>query len=93
MHQLDALPEEKQQEIQKALHLFAAQNLLPRTIQEAQRRTYKFWSTQPVPKLGMKAATSTTARNTGVLLFTLKLTLCFLTTHFYNLRIQEFVAM
>ncbi|KAM4624552.1 glycylpeptide N-tetradecanoyltransferase 1-like [Polymixia lowei] len=48
---LNALPEEKQQEIQRALHLFSLGQGLPKTIQEAKRRTYNFWDTQPVPKL------------------------------------------
>ncbi|XP_070401708.1 glycylpeptide N-tetradecanoyltransferase 1 isoform X4 [Nothobranchius furzeri] len=49
---LDALPEKKQQEIQKALHLFSLGQCLPKTLQEAKRHTYHFWDTQPVPKLG-----------------------------------------
>ncbi|CAL8301562.1 unnamed protein product [Lota lota] len=51
---LDSLPEEKQQEIQRALHLFSLGQRLPRTLQEAQRRTYRFWDSQPVPKLGKR---------------------------------------
>ncbi|XP_061612300.1 glycylpeptide N-tetradecanoyltransferase 2-like isoform X2 [Phyllopteryx taeniolatus] len=49
---LDSLPESKQQEIQRALHLFSFGQTMPRTLQQAMRRTYKFWHTQPVPKLG-----------------------------------------
>ncbi|KAM6951101.1 glycylpeptide N-tetradecanoyltransferase 1-like [Aplochiton taeniatus] len=49
---LDALSEEKQQEIQKALHLFSLGQGLPKTLEEARRRTYRFWNTQPVPMLG-----------------------------------------
>ncbi|XP_029977678.1 glycylpeptide N-tetradecanoyltransferase 1-like [Sphaeramia orbicularis] len=49
---LNALPESKQQEIQRALHLFSLGSTLPRTLQQAKRRIYRFWETQPVPKLG-----------------------------------------
>ncbi|XP_071398652.1 glycylpeptide N-tetradecanoyltransferase 1-like isoform X2 [Centroberyx affinis] len=49
---LDALPEEKQQEIQRALHLFSLGQTLPKTLQQAKGHTYHFWDTQPVPKLG-----------------------------------------
>ncbi|XP_061665833.1 glycylpeptide N-tetradecanoyltransferase 1-like [Syngnathoides biaculeatus] len=49
---LDTLPESKQQEIQRALHLFSFGQTMPRTLQQAMRRPYKFWHTQPVPKLG-----------------------------------------
>uniref|UniRef100_A0A3P8V9Y4 Glycylpeptide N-tetradecanoyltransferase 1 n=2 Tax=Cynoglossus semilaevis TaxID=244447 RepID=A0A3P8V9Y4_CYNSE len=48
---LDALPEKKQQEIQKALHLFALGPSPPRSLQEAERHTYRFWDTQPVRRL------------------------------------------
>ncbi|XP_061564324.1 glycylpeptide N-tetradecanoyltransferase 1-like isoform X2 [Cololabis saira] len=48
---LDALPETKQQEIQRALHLFSLGHSLPKTLQQAKRHTYRFWDTQPVPKL------------------------------------------
>lgn len=51
--QLDALPEEKQQEIQKALHLFSLGQSAPKNIQEAHGHKYHFWDTQPVPKIGM----------------------------------------
>ncbi|XP_062381836.1 glycylpeptide N-tetradecanoyltransferase 1b [Sardina pilchardus] len=49
---LDALPESKQQEIQKALHLFSLGQGPPRSLAEARRHTYRFWDTQPVPKIG-----------------------------------------
>ncbi|KAM7370801.1 hypothetical protein PAMP_010321 [Pampus punctatissimus] len=49
---LDSLPEKKQQEIQKALHLFSLGPSLPKTLQQAKKHTYHFWDTQPVPKLG-----------------------------------------
>ncbi|XP_017290622.1 glycylpeptide N-tetradecanoyltransferase 1 isoform X2 [Kryptolebias marmoratus] len=49
---LDSLPEKKQQEIQKALHLFSVGQSLPKTLQDAKQHTYHFWDTQPVPKLG-----------------------------------------
>uniref|UniRef100_A0A3P9I4L5 Glycylpeptide N-tetradecanoyltransferase n=1 Tax=Oryzias latipes TaxID=8090 RepID=A0A3P9I4L5_ORYLA len=49
---LDSLPEKKQQEIQRALHLFSLGTSLPKTLQEAKKHTYRFWGTQPVPKLG-----------------------------------------
>ncbi|KAA8581558.1 hypothetical protein FQN60_003139 [Etheostoma spectabile] len=48
---LDSLPETKQQEIQKALHLFSLGRSLPKTLQQAQKHMYHFWDTQPVPKL------------------------------------------
>ncbi|XP_028287372.1 glycylpeptide N-tetradecanoyltransferase 1-like [Parambassis ranga] len=49
---LDSLPEKKQQEIQKALHLFSLGPTLPKTMQQAIRHNYRFWETQPVPRLG-----------------------------------------
>ncbi|XP_053197664.1 glycylpeptide N-tetradecanoyltransferase 2-like [Scomber japonicus] len=49
---LDSLPEKKQQEIQRALHLFSLGSTLPKTLQQAKKHTYAFWDTQPVPKLG-----------------------------------------
>ncbi|XP_042364555.1 glycylpeptide N-tetradecanoyltransferase 1-like isoform X2 [Plectropomus leopardus] len=49
---LDTLPESKQQEIQRALHLFSMGPSMPKTLQQAKKRTYRFWETQPVPKLG-----------------------------------------
>ncbi|XP_038590952.1 glycylpeptide N-tetradecanoyltransferase 1-like isoform X2 [Micropterus salmoides] len=49
---LDSLPEKKQQEIQRALHLFSLGPNLPKTLQQAKKHTYQFWDTQPVPKLG-----------------------------------------
>ncbi|XP_078135254.1 glycylpeptide N-tetradecanoyltransferase 2-like isoform X2 [Sander vitreus] len=49
---LDSLPETKQQEIQKALHLFSLGRSLPKTLQQAKNHMYHFWDTQPVPKLG-----------------------------------------
>ncbi|XP_056627452.1 glycylpeptide N-tetradecanoyltransferase 1b isoform X2 [Triplophysa dalaica] len=48
---LDSLPEKKQQEIQKALHLFSLGNGPPKTLQEARGHKYNFWETQPVPKI------------------------------------------
>uniref|UniRef100_A0A3Q2QU21 Glycylpeptide N-tetradecanoyltransferase n=1 Tax=Fundulus heteroclitus TaxID=8078 RepID=A0A3Q2QU21_FUNHE len=49
---LDSLPEKEQQEIQKALHLFSLGTSLPKTLQQARKHTYRFWDTQPVPRLG-----------------------------------------
>ncbi|XP_051523433.1 glycylpeptide N-tetradecanoyltransferase 1b isoform X2 [Myxocyprinus asiaticus] len=51
---LDSLSEEKQQEIQKALHLFSLGQGPPKNLQEAHRYTYRFWDTQPVPKIDEK---------------------------------------
>ncbi|XP_063076778.1 glycylpeptide N-tetradecanoyltransferase 1b [Engraulis encrasicolus] len=48
---LDALPESKQQEIQRALHLFSLGQGPPKSLQEARRHTYRFWDTQPVIKI------------------------------------------
>lgn len=48
---LNSLPESKQQEIQRALHLFSLGTSLPKTLQQAQKHTYRFWETQPVPRL------------------------------------------
>ncbi|CAG12630.1 unnamed protein product, partial [Tetraodon nigroviridis] len=48
---LDALPEKKQQEIQRALHLFSLGQGLPRSLREARNHVYRFWETQPVPRL------------------------------------------
>ncbi|XP_044034402.1 glycylpeptide N-tetradecanoyltransferase 1-like isoform X2 [Siniperca chuatsi] len=54
---LDSLPEKKQQEIQKALHLFSLGPSLPKTLQQAKKHTYRFWDTQPVPRLGDSTGT------------------------------------
>lgn len=51
MAMLSSLPEKQQQEIQRALHLFSLGQGLPKTLQQARTRTYRFWETQPVPKL------------------------------------------
>ncbi|XP_030255244.1 glycylpeptide N-tetradecanoyltransferase 1-like isoform X2 [Sparus aurata] len=48
---LKSLPESKQQEIQRALHLFSLGPSLPKTLQQAKKYTYRFWETQPVPRL------------------------------------------
>ncbi|XP_076856296.1 glycylpeptide N-tetradecanoyltransferase 1b [Brachyhypopomus gauderio] len=47
---LDSLPEEKQQEIQRALHLFSLGQGPPKNLQDARRHNFRFWNTQPVPK-------------------------------------------
>lgn len=49
---LNELPEEKQQEIQRALHLFNLGPTVPKTLEQAKKHQYHFWDTQPVPKLG-----------------------------------------
>ncbi|XP_037319564.2 glycylpeptide N-tetradecanoyltransferase 1-like isoform X1 [Pungitius pungitius] len=49
---LNSLPETKQQEIQRALHLFSLGPSLPKTLQQARTHEYRFWDSQPVPKLG-----------------------------------------
>ncbi|KAI4872371.1 hypothetical protein NFI96_010135 [Prochilodus magdalenae] len=49
---LDALPEHKQQEIQRALHLFSLGQGPPKNLQDARRHNFRFWNTQPVPKIG-----------------------------------------
>ncbi|KAL7857110.1 hypothetical protein SRHO_G00160090 [Serrasalmus rhombeus] len=48
---LDALPEHKQQEIQRALHLFSFGQGPPKNLQDARRHNFRFWNTQPVPKI------------------------------------------
>ncbi|KAF7666603.1 hypothetical protein LDENG_00100340 [Lucifuga dentata] len=54
---LNTLPEKKQQEIQRALHLFSFGQNLPKTLQQAKKYTYRFWDTQPVPRLGESITT------------------------------------
>ncbi|XP_053494997.1 glycylpeptide N-tetradecanoyltransferase 1b [Ictalurus furcatus] len=49
---LDALPEQKQQEIQKALHLFSLSQGAPKSLKEANRHSFRFWNSQPVTKIG-----------------------------------------
>ncbi|XP_062859920.1 glycylpeptide N-tetradecanoyltransferase 1b [Trichomycterus rosablanca] len=49
---LDSLPERKQQEIQKALHLFSLGQGPPKNLKDAQKHNFHFWNTQPVPKIG-----------------------------------------
>uniref|UniRef100_A0A8C5IQA7 Glycylpeptide N-tetradecanoyltransferase n=1 Tax=Junco hyemalis TaxID=40217 RepID=A0A8C5IQA7_JUNHY len=40
-------------EIQKAIELFSVGQGPAKTMEEASKRSYQFWDTQPVPKLGM----------------------------------------
>ncbi|XP_069011423.1 glycylpeptide N-tetradecanoyltransferase 1-like [Embiotoca jacksoni] len=54
---LDSLPEKKQLEIQRSLHLFSLGSSLPKTLQQAKNHTYRFWDTQPVPRLGDRIST------------------------------------
>ncbi|KAK6470336.1 glycylpeptide N-tetradecanoyltransferase 1-like [Huso huso] len=49
---VNSLPAEKLQEIQKAIELFSVGQGPAKTMEEASRRSYQFWDTQPVPKLG-----------------------------------------
>ncbi|XP_039360223.1 glycylpeptide N-tetradecanoyltransferase 1 isoform X3 [Mauremys reevesii] len=46
------LPAERIQEIQKAIELFSVGQGPAKTMEEASKRSYQFWDTQPVPKLG-----------------------------------------
>lgn len=49
---MNSLPADKLQEIQKAIELFSVGQGPAKTMEEASRRSYQFWDTQPVPKLG-----------------------------------------
>lgn len=51
--QVNSLPADKLQEIQKAIELFSVGQGPAKTMEEATRRSYQFWDTQPVPKLGV----------------------------------------
>lgn len=50
---MNSLPADKLQEIQKAIELFSVGQGPAKTMEEATRRSYQFWDTQPVPKLGV----------------------------------------
>ncbi|KTF86121.1 hypothetical protein cypCar_00041981 [Cyprinus carpio] len=50
--EVNSLPADKLQEIQKAIELFSVGQGPAKTMEEATRRSYQFWDTQPVPKLG-----------------------------------------
>lgn len=50
--QMNSLPAERIQEIQKAIELFSVGQGPAKTLEEASKRSYQFWDTQPVPKLG-----------------------------------------
>lgn len=52
------MPADKLQEIQKAIELFSVGQGPAKTMEEATRRSYQFWDTQPVPKLGMTSVTA-----------------------------------
>lgn len=52
--QVNSLPADKLQEIQKAIELFSVGQGPAKTMEEATRRSYQFWDTQPVPKLGTR---------------------------------------
>lgn len=54
--QVNSLPADKLQEIQKAIELFSVGQGPAKTMEEATRRSYQFWDTQPVPKLGVMSA-------------------------------------
>uniref|UniRef100_A0A8C5P265 Glycylpeptide N-tetradecanoyltransferase n=1 Tax=Jaculus jaculus TaxID=51337 RepID=A0A8C5P265_JACJA len=49
---MNSLPAERIQEIQKAIELFSVGQGPAKTMEEASKRSYQFWDTQPVPKLG-----------------------------------------
>ncbi|XP_023573913.1 glycylpeptide N-tetradecanoyltransferase 1 [Octodon degus] len=49
---MNSLPAERIQEIQKAIELFSVGQGPAKTMEEARKRSYQFWDTQPVPKLG-----------------------------------------
>ncbi|MFT7814729.1 glycylpeptide N-tetradecanoyltransferase 1-like isoform X2 [Arapaima gigas] len=49
---VNALPEEKIQEIRKAIGILLRCQGPAKSIEEATRRSYLFWDTQPVPKIG-----------------------------------------
>ncbi|XP_072343022.1 glycylpeptide N-tetradecanoyltransferase 1-like isoform X3 [Scyliorhinus torazame] len=49
---VSSLPAEKLQEIQKAIELFSVAQGPAKSMEEATKRSYQFWDTQPVPKLG-----------------------------------------
>ena len=51
--QMNSLPAERIQEIQKAIELFSVGQGPAKTMEEASKRSYQVWDTQPVPKLGM----------------------------------------
>lgn len=53
---MNSLPADKLQEIQKAIELFSVGQGPAKTMEEATRRSYQFWDTQPVPKLGVMFA-------------------------------------
>lgn len=53
VNQVNSLPADKLQEIQKAIELFSVGQGPAKTMEEASRRSYQFWDTQPVPKLGI----------------------------------------
>ncbi|ERE77623.1 glycylpeptide N-tetradecanoyltransferase 1-like protein, partial [Cricetulus griseus] len=49
---MNSLPAERIQEIQKAIELFSVGQGPAKTMEEASKRSYQFWDTKPVPKLG-----------------------------------------
>uniref|UniRef100_A0A7N4NTB4 N-myristoyltransferase 1 n=1 Tax=Sarcophilus harrisii TaxID=9305 RepID=A0A7N4NTB4_SARHA len=51
---VNSLPVERIQEIQKAIELFSVGQGPAKTMEEASKRSYQFWDTQPVPKLGFR---------------------------------------
>lgn len=63
--QVNSLPADKLQEIQKAIELFSVGQGPAKTMEEATRRSYQFWDTQPVPKLGGMAAVLLLLPQTG----------------------------
>lgn len=63
--QVNSLPADKLQEIQKAIELFSVGQGPAKTMEEATRRSYQFWDTQPVPKLGGMARRSFTSASDG----------------------------
>lgn len=59
---MNSLPADKLQEIQKAIELFSVGQGPAKTMEEASRRSYQFWDTQPVPKLGVTDVVALTRR-------------------------------
>ena len=43
----------KLEQLQKAMELLKMPTGAPKSIEEAKRKQYQFWDTQPVPKIGL----------------------------------------
>lgn len=91
--QVNSLPADKLQEIQKAIELFSVGQGPAKTMEEATRRSYQFWDTQPVPKLGIDRLCNCTHSSFIIIYLFLDLTSVFFFLGVYILICTTYVFL